>query len=104
MWAQIIKVRLKPGAEDRIGEVGAAIRAAEQRDSGLLRTTVLRDQADPAVINMIVVFESEAHARAREEDERRAEGMAVARALMGEIFDGPPEFTNLDVVEETVPG
>jgi quinol monooxygenase YgiN len=104
MWAQMITVRLQPGTEDRIGEVAAAIRAAEQPDSGLVRSTVLRDRADPAVIRMIVVFESEDHARAREQDARRTEGMTVARALMAEIFDGPPEFTDLDVVEETVPG
>lgn len=102
MWAQMITVRVKPGAEDRIGEMTAAIRAAEQPGSGLLRSTVLRDQADSAVLRMLVVFESEEHARAREQDDRRSEGMAAARTIMGEIFDGPPEFTNFDVVEETV--
>jgi quinol monooxygenase YgiN len=104
MWAQIITVRIKPGAEDRIAEMTAAIRAAEQPGSGLLRSTVARDQADPTLIRMMVVFESEEHARAREQDERRAEAMEQARAIMGEIFDGPPEFTNLEVLEETVNG
>lgn len=103
MWAQTIKVRLKPGTEDRILEVTAALRDAEQAGSGLLRSTVLRDQADPAAITMLVVFESEDHARAREQDERRNEGLGRARAVMGEIFDGPPEFANFDVVEETTP-
>lgn len=103
MWAQIIKVRLKPGADDRVGELTDALRAAEQPDSGWIRSIVARDQADPAVLRMIVVFESEAHARAREQDERRAEGLAAARAIMAEIFDGPPEFTDLDVVAETRP-
>jgi quinol monooxygenase YgiN len=100
MWAQIITVRIKPGVDDRIAEMTAAIRAAEQPGSGLLRSTVTRDQADPAVIRMMVVFESEEHARAREQDSRRDEGMAVARAIMGEILDGPPEFFDLDVILE----
>ena len=52
---------------------------------------------------MVVVFESEEHARAREQDERRNEGLGTARAVMGEIFDGPPEFTDYEVLEETSP-
>lgn len=102
MWAQIIKMRVKPGADDRVGEVMEAIRAAEQPDSGLIRTLAMRDQADPALIHTMVVFESEEHARAREQDPRRAEALDAARALMAEVFELPPEFVNLDVLEETV--
>lgn len=104
MWAQIIKMRVKPGAEDRVAEVMDAIRAAEQPDSGLIRTLTMRDQADPASTYTMVVFESEEAARAREQDPRRAEGMEAARAVMGEVFEMPPEFVNLDVILENVNG
>jgi hypothetical protein len=52
------------------------------------------------VVYSIVVFESEAKARARERDERRQEGLVKVRSLMAEVFDGPPEFLDLDVVSE----
>jgi len=52
---------------------------------------------------MLVVFESEEKARARESDPRRQEGLQAVRAVMAEIFDGPPEFVDLAVVEEFVP-
>jgi len=104
MWAQIIKTRLKPGTDDRLGELLAQLRAVEQPDSGLIRTLAMRDQKDPAVLCLLVVFESEEKARAREQDPRRAEGLERARAIMGEVFDGPPEFVDLDVVEESTPG
>ena len=51
----------------------------------------------------MVVFESEEKARAREADPRRREGLQAARALMAEIFDGPPDFVDLAVVEEFSP-
>jgi hypothetical protein len=60
----------------------------------------MRDQKDPNVAYMLVVFESEEKARARERDPRRQEGLAGVRATMAEIFDGPPEFVDLNVVRE----
>lgn len=101
MWAQIIKTRLKPGMDDRVPGLLAQLRAVEQPDSGLLRTTAMRDQADPSQLYLMVMFDSEEHARAREQDPRRQEGLTAARATMAEIFDGPPEFLDLTVIEET---
>ena len=103
MWAQLIKVRLKSGTEDRMSELVELLWATEQPDSGLIRSIAMRDQKDPAATYMLVVFPDEAAARARENDERRAEPLARARALMGEILDGPPEFVDLDVVGELAP-
>ena len=71
MWAQLQKVRTKPGREAELLAVFEQLRAIEQADSGLLRTTVMRSQADPAVMYVLVVFESEEKARAREQDPRR---------------------------------
>jgi hypothetical protein len=102
MWAQIIKTRMKPGSGDRIKDLLAQLRSFEQPDSGLLRSTAMVDQNDPTVLYLMVVFEREEQARAREQDPRRAEGLEVVRAMMAEVFDGPPEFVDLDVLEETV--
>ena len=103
MWAQLITTRLKPGREDDLQTLVDQLQAAEQPNSGLLRSTAMRDQDDPGRVLMLVVFESEEHARAREGDPARGEGLAAARATMAEIFDGPPEFTDLTVVTEFVP-
>lgn len=88
MWAQIIRTRLKPGTEDRLGELLTRLRDIEQPDSGLIRTTAMRDQHDPLQLYLMVVFSSE--------------GLAAAREIMGEILDGSRDFIDLDVVEEVV--
>ena len=103
MWAQLITTRLKPGHEDGLAKVAEQLQAVEQPGSGLVRSTLMRDQPDPSRVFMLVVFESEEQARARESDERRQEGLAAARATMAEIFDGPPEFTDLTVFTEYTP-
>jgi quinol monooxygenase YgiN len=100
MWMQIIKMRLKPGKESELSGLSEALLAVEQPDSGLIRSTMARDQNDPSSVLSIVVFESEEQARARERDPRRQEGLAKVRASMEEIFEGPPEFLDLDVVAE----
>ena len=102
MWAQLITMRLKPGREGDLPKVLEQLRAAEQPGSGLVRTTTLRDQADPNRISTMVVFESEEKARARENDPRRQEGLQVVRATMAEIFEGAPEFVDFTVVDETL--
>jgi hypothetical protein len=98
MWAQLIQYRLKPGADT--AELIAQIRAAEQPGSGLVRSLFMRDQANPSRMATLVLFESEEKARAREEDPRRAERLAAARSMMADIFEGTPEFTDLQVVDE----
>lgn len=98
MWAQLIKVRLKP--DKSTAEVEELLRAAEQPGSGLVRTLMMHDQKDPSQVYTLVVFESEEKARAREQDPRRQEELQAARAVMADIYDGPPEFTDLTVAEE----
>ena len=100
MWGQLITTRLKPGREDDLAGLIEQLRAAEQPDSGLLRSTAMRDQNDPSRVYMLVLFESEEKARARENDPRRDEWLQAARATMAEIFDGPPEFVDLTVVDD----
>lgn len=102
MWGQMITMRLKPGREDDLPKVAAQLRAAEQPGSGLVHTTTTRDSTDPSRVITLVVFESEEKARERESDPRRQEGLREARATMMEIFEGPPEFTDLTVVDDWV--
>ncbi len=103
MWAQLITMRLKDGKDGELPKLFDQLRNVEQPGSGLLHTLTMRDQKDPSRVYTLVVFESEEKARAREQDERRTEGLAAARATMAEIFDGPPEFVDLTVVNDFTP-
>lgn len=100
MWAQLISVQIKAGAEDGIGRLFEQLQAIEQPGSGLVRSTAMRDDKDPNRLHLLVVFDSEEAARAREADPRRQEGLTEIRATMAEMFAGPPEFTDLTVVAE----
>jgi quinol monooxygenase YgiN len=103
MWAQLITTRLKPGKEAELPRLVEQLRAVEQPGSGLIRSTIMSDEKDPGRVCMMVVFENQEKAREREQDPRRQEGLASARQTMAEIFDGPPEFTDLTVVDEYLP-
>jgi hypothetical protein len=98
MWAQLIDMKLKPGQDP--SEMIRLIRAAEQPGSGLVRSHFMRDQTDPARFLTLVVFESEEKARAREQDPRRTEQLTAARSMMADIFEGPPTFTDLEIVDQ----
>jgi heme-degrading monooxygenase HmoA len=102
MWAQLITMRLKPGRDDDLSKLAEQLQAAEKPGSGLVRSTSMRDQNDPSRVYILVVFESEEKARAREQDEGRRVDLEPARATMAEIFDGPPEFVDLLVLEDVV--
>ncbi len=103
MWAQLIRTRVKEGSEEGLQRLFQQLREVEPPDSGLVRTLVMREQQDPNALSMLVVFESEEKARARETHPGRNEAMAAARATMAEIFDAPPAFTDLVVVAEYLP-
>jgi quinol monooxygenase YgiN len=100
MWAQMIRVRLKSGQDDAISRIAALLRTIEQVDSGLIRTSFMRDTKDPLSMTMLAVFESQEKARAREADPRRSDGLQQLQTLMRETLAGPPEFVDLDVLEE----
>ena len=55
MWAQLIKVRLKPGKD--LAEAAMHLRAAEQPGSGLVREMFMRDQKDPDQAYILAMFE-----------------------------------------------
>jgi hypothetical protein len=60
----------------------------------------MQDQNDPNQAHVLVVFESEEKARAREQDPRRQEALKSMRATMAELFDGPPQLVDLTVVRD----
>lgn len=60
----------------------------------------MRDQGDPSRAYALFVFESEEKARERERDPRREAALSGVRALMAEIFEGPPVFVDLTVVAD----
>jgi quinol monooxygenase YgiN len=103
MWAQLITMHLKPGKDEELPKLFEQLMAVEQAGSGLVRSLAMRDQNDPSRVYTLVLFESEAKARAREQDERRQEGLTEVRATMAEIFDGPPEFADLTVINDFAP-
>jgi quinol monooxygenase YgiN len=103
MWAQLITARLKPGKEADLPKLFEQVQAAEQPGSGLVRSIAMQDQGDPSKVMMLVVFESEDKARAREQDERRQESLADARATMMAMFEGSQEFVDLNVINEFQP-
>jgi len=100
MWGQLITMQLKPGKETSLPALADQLRATEQSGSGLLRSTTMIDQKDPSRVFTFVLFESEEAARKREQDPRRQEGLAEVRAMMADIFEGPPEFVDLTVVAD----
>ena len=103
MWAQLNAVRVKEGMLDVVVKAMEQLRDFEQPDSGLLRTIVMQDQKDPARLLVLVLFESEEKARAREADPRRQEGVQALRASLAEVLEAPPEFTDLSVIADLVP-
>jgi heme-degrading monooxygenase HmoA len=98
MWAQVQRVSTDRQRESELLEVFQQLRDIEQEDSGLLQTLVMRSRKDPSEVFVVVVFESEEKARAREEDPRRQEPLQRIRGAMGDVLNGPPEFFDCDVL------
>ncbi len=100
MWAQLIKLQVRPDTEMQVRGIVEQLRATEQPESGLLRSLAMRDQKDPTAMYFLAVFESEEKARVREQDPRRKEGLQQVNAMMAEVLVGPPEFIDLEVMDE----
>ena len=100
MWSQLISIQVKPGND--IHAVIEAIKAGELSDSGLISETFMRDQHDPTRFYIVPLFRSEEEARAREADPRRVEATATIQSLLRDILAGPPQFTDLEVLEHWI--
>lgn len=99
MWAQMLKTRVKPGqestAEGLPQEMDGRMQGASSA-GGPSRVLVFRDQNDRSAYITVIMFESE-------EQARRYEGspeQASVRERMMQVWDGPPEFTDLELVHE----
>lgn len=100
MWAQLIKVRVKSGKEGELEALFKQLQSLEAPGSGWVRSIAMQDQNNASQLYILVVFESEEKARARERDPRRQEALQPINAKMAEIFEGAPEFVDLEVMEE----
>jgi antibiotic biosynthesis monooxygenase (ABM) superfamily enzyme len=100
MWAQLITTRIRAGREGELTKLGDEFNKLERSGSGWIRSTMMLDQKDPSRAYLLVVFESEEQARARESDPERQAALGPARELMAEIFEGEPEFVDLTVAAE----
>lgn len=101
MWAQLIKVRVKPGTD--LSALTDVLKAAEQPGSGLLREMFMHDQNDPDSVYVLAMFESEEKARERERDPRRADSQQDVQAFLADVLVAPPEFVDLTVATDWVP-
>jgi hypothetical protein len=101
MWAQLIKFRVKPGAEDQLRSIEKEFEARGRDGStGWVRTFALHDQNDPQVYYNLVYFESEEKARENERRSQQSDLIGRMQALM----DGSPEFVDLLPVFEASRG
>jgi heme-degrading monooxygenase HmoA len=98
MWAQMQRLSTDPEREAEVLGIFEQLRAIEQEDSGLVQTLVMRSRKDPAEVFVVVVFESEEKARAREKDPGREEPLQRIRAAMGDVLNEPPEFIDCNVL------
>ncbi len=95
MWAQLIKSRAKPGKEKDIRNLPKEFRAQSGETTPLwVAITTGVNQNDPSEYYTLVIFDNEEKAR---ENERSPE-QAKRVERMRELYEGPPEFIDLDVV------
>lgn len=98
MWAQIIKARMKPGAEESMMQLQKEIEAeAAGASSPFVKSITLQNQNDPSEYHTVVFFKSEAAARANENTPDQQKRIERIQAL----YDGQPEFVDCNVVYET---
>ena len=86
MWAQLIKVRLQPTRTCRAGRADASDRATR---FGPVADDSHTGPEGPGRFHVLVVFESEENARAREWDPRRAEGLQASQAMTANLLASP---------------
>lgn len=98
MWAQLVKVKTRSGNSDKIEELGRKWEEQVGRgtDSGWVRTLTYRNRSNPNEVFMLAEFESEDKARKNERGERHNALMQE----MAQLFDGPPEYVDLEPTAE----
>ena len=93
MWAQLIRMRTKPGSEEPFEQLGRRWEEEVGRgtDSGWLEAHVFRNANDPHEWYQVVYFESEEKARQNERNPTHQEFLELMLALI----NGEPEFVDL---------
>jgi len=100
MWAQLLTARLQQGANHGLADLFNQLQATEEPGTGLIRSLAMQDPKNPGQVYLLAVFESEEKARAREQDPERQQALRPAKTMMADMFGGPPEFLDLDVIAE----
>jgi hypothetical protein len=95
MWAQIIKGRVKPGGEGALAELRQDVKGRLGQRPGLMQAFWMQDQHHPQENYTILIFESEAAARATEPDV--SQNPTFQRVQ--EYADGAPEYVDLEVID-----
>src|SRR5438270_7269599 len=88
MWAQLVKMRVKEGSDERLqqAETQWEDEVGRGTDSGWVRSLSFRSANDPNELYQLVFFESEEKARA---SERSPEHQRVVQQLMS-LAEGEP--------------
>ena len=99
MWAQLVKMRVQPGNDERFQQIGQQWEEQVGRgtDSGWVRTLLFRNANDPNEYYQVVFFESEEKARANERNQKHQGLLQQWLALAA----GPPEYVDLTPVQES---
>lgn len=95
MWAQIIKGRVKPGADEALAELRKDVKSRLGQRPGLIHAFWMQDQHDSRENYTVLIFESEAAARATEPDVNQNPAFQRLR----EQAEGAPEYVDLNVIE-----
>ena len=98
MYGTVARLRVKPGAEQRLAEEMEAFRA--RRVPGFVAEYVYRMAADPGEYYLAVIFESEGAYRA---NAASPEQDAQYRRLLT-LFEGEPEWHDGEIVQALEPG
>jgi heme-degrading monooxygenase HmoA len=95
MWAQIIKARMKPGAEEEMQKLMKEFEG-EGASTPFVRSITLQNQNDLGEYHTVVFFESQEAARSNENTPAQQDRVRRIQAL----YEGPPEFLDCNVVNE----
>jgi quinol monooxygenase YgiN len=99
MWAQVVKMRVQPGNDERFQQIGQQWEEQVGRgtDSGWVRSLVFRNADDPNEYYQVVFFESEEKARGNERNQKHQALLQQWLALAA----GQPEYVDLTPVQES---
>ncbi len=96
MWAQLIKTRLKPGAEEEAAQVRADLAVRMANRSGFVQAFTMQNQKDLDEYYSLIIFDTEEHAREGEMLLDEEDVIQRVRALSEEN----PEYIDLNVIDE----